>query len=226
MSRRITALLVPVLASAAVIGSGTWMVTQGQDAAWSSPGSEGTADWQGWSGMMGSAPTLGGMMGGVGWSDSESEPVTGLAEARERVGRFADAMGKDLRVSEVMRFENNYYAELEDSDGANVTEVLVDPRTGAVRIEFGPAMMWNTEFGMHSAASQSPQLSADQARGAAERAVPSGTTVGPAEAFPGYYTMHTLHDGQIQGMLSVNAITGDVWDHTWHGQFVEMSETE
>lgn len=226
MRRRVAALLVPVVALVAVIASGTWLVAQGRDAGWSSSASGGTAGWQGWSGMMGSASTLGGMMGGPGWLDGESEPVNDLAEAREQAGRFADAIADDLRVGEVMRFENHYYAELEDSEGANVTEVLVDPRTGGVRTEFGPAMMWNTGLGISSGASRSPQLSADQARGAAERELPAGMTLGPAEAFPGYYTMHTLRDGQIQGMLSVHAVTGDVWDHTWHGRFVEMSEPE
>ena len=42
--------------------------------------------------------------------------------------------------------------------------------------------------------------------------------------FPGYYTLHTLQDGDVEGMLSVNAVTGAVWRHTWHGEFREMSE--
>lgn len=25
-------------------------------------------------------------------------------------------------------------------------------------------------------------------------------------------------------MISVNATTGDVWDHTWHGRFLRMRE--
>ena len=226
MRRRIAGLLVPVVALVGVIASGTWLVTQERDAGWWSSASEGTAGSQGWGGMMGSASTLGGMMGGPGWLDGESGPVNGLAEAREQAERFADAITDELLVGEVMRFENHYYAELKDSEGANVTEVLVDPRTGGVRTEFGPATMWNTGLGMSSGASRSPQLTTDQARGAAERELPEGMTLGPAEAFPGYYTMHTLRDGQIQGMLSVHAVTGDVWYHAWHGRFVEMSEPE
>lgn len=49
-------------------------------------------------------------------------------------------------------------------------------------------------------------------------------TVGAAEAFPGYYTLHTLKDGRIDGMLSVQVRTGAVWFHSWHGQFREMVE--
>ena len=54
--------------------------------------------------------------------------------------------------------------------------------------------------------------------------VEEGLTVGAPETFPGYYTMHTLRDGEIEGMLSVNAVTGEVWGHSWHGAFVAMSE--
>jgi hypothetical protein len=45
-----------------------------------------------------------------------------------------------------------------------------------------------------------------------------------AEAFPGYYTLHTLRDGKITGMLSVNAATGQVWYRSWHGNFVAMND--
>ena len=51
----------------------------------------------------------------------------------------------------------------------------------------------------------------------------SGLTAGPdADAFYGYYTLHTVRDGKIVGMLSVNGETGAVWPHTWHGEFIGM----
>jgi hypothetical protein len=50
-----------------------------------------------------------------------------------------------------MQFDNGFYAELVDQAGNGATEVLVDPRSGAVQIEWGPAMMWNTAYGMHPA---------------------------------------------------------------------------
>jgi len=31
-------------------------------------------------------------------------------------------------------------------------------------------------------------------------------------------------DGKMAGMLSVNGFSGDVWPHTWHGQFIEEAE--
>lgn len=50
------------------------------------------------------------------------------------------------------------------------------------------------------------------------------TTVDEAVSFPGYYTLHIEQDGEITGMLSVNAYTGQVFTHQWHGDFIEMSE--
>lgn len=45
-----------------------------------------------------------------------------------------------------------------------------------------------------------------------------------ADPFYGYYTLHILKDGEVTGMLSVNGFTGQVFPHTWHGEFIEMSE--
>ena len=43
-----------------------------------------------------------------------------------------------------MQFTDNFYVELKDSSGSASTEVLVDPRSGGVQTEPGPAMMWIT----------------------------------------------------------------------------------
>jgi hypothetical protein len=40
------------------------------------------------------------------------------------------------------------------------------------------------------------------------------------DAFYGYYTMDFLQNGKTAGMLSVNGYTGEVWYHTWHGNFI------
>ena len=69
-------------------------------------------------------------------------------------------------------------------------------------------------------------ISASEARRIAQRwldANHSGLRAGEATAFPGYVTYHVERDGRVAGMLSVNAETGAVWYHWWHGRFVEMS---
>ena len=40
--------------------------------------------------------------------------------------------------------------------------------------------------------------------------------------FPGYYDINFLLNGNFAGMLSVNAATGQVWYHGWHGQFLSQ----
>lgn len=43
------------------------------------------------------------------------------------------------------------------------------------------------------------------------------------DAFPGYFTFETLRDATITGMISVNASSGTVWPHWWHGAFIARS---
>jgi len=38
-----------------------------------------------------------------------------------------------------------------------------------------------------------------------------------SQSFPGYYTFDYGRT-KVEGMLSVNAATGAVWPHTWHGR--------
>jgi hypothetical protein len=158
-------------------------------------------------------------------------PVHNLDQAANAAERFADRSG--LRVGEVMQFSENFYAELLDPAGHRATEVLVDPASGTVSLEYGPAMMWNTRYGMrHRAmmggtASNTVAISPDQARQIADKWLRDnqpGLHAGDAELFPGYYTLHTLRGDQVVGMLSVNAATGAVWYHSWHGTFIRMRE--
>ncbi len=48
-----------------------------------------------------------------------------------------------------------------------------------------------------------------------------GTAMGK---FPGYYSFDTTVNGKTHGMLSVNASTGAVWYHGWHGTFLGESD--
>jgi hypothetical protein len=92
-----------------------------------------------------------GMMGGrYVYRPAQPTAVRTLSAARTDAQQFADRLG--LRVDEVMQFERNFYAKLVDSRGDGATEVLADPSTGVVSIEYGPAMMWNTKYGMGRAA--------------------------------------------------------------------------
>lgn len=174
------------------------------------------------SGMMGGSGLGSGMMGGAGagmmsgrvWLAGDGVQVTTISAARARATQASSAAG--LKPGEIMQFTRNFYVELKDSAGASVTEVLVNPANGAVTGEPGPAMMW-------ASSSRTAAVTADKATAiaaswlAANRA---GETVGKIDAYPGYYTVDTMVAGRTAGMLSVNATTGAVWYHTWHGSFV------
>jgi hypothetical protein len=140
--------------------------------------------------------------------------VRDLDGAEEAATRLADRWG--LSVGEVMQFDNGFYAELTDPSGNLATEVLVDPNSGNVQVEYGPAMMWNTAYGMRPARAGVATISGEQAQAIADRLAANrpGEHAGTADAFPGYYTLHTLRGDQVVGMLSVNATTGAVWYHS------------
>jgi hypothetical protein len=196
--------------------------------------------------------------GMMGYATDTGGRVGDRAAARERAQAFADRL--DLRVGEVMQFQRNYYAELLADDGDRATEVLVAPSTGAVWIEYGPAMMWNTRYGMMvdarwrdhrkmggrammgdammgegvspiggatPAEARDGTVTASEAVRIADRWLADaqpGARAGEAEAFPGYFTLHVLRGEKVTGMLSVNATSGVVWFHWWHGAFVGMDE--
>lgn len=227
------------------------------------------------------------MMGGRHvYRPATSTPVRTLATARSNAQQLATRLG--LRVDEVLQFQRNFYAKLVDSGGNGATEVLVDPSSGLVSIEYGAAMMWNNRYGMgHAGAAMmgsygmsmmssygrssgmmggygraSTPSSGDGSMmggsgyggmmggsgGAAQTATTPSTSATASiaaahtlaqrwlsanesgvkvesggDAFPGYYTLETLRGGKITGMISVNASTGAVWPHWWHGAFVAKS---
>lgn len=45
-----------------------------------------------------------------------------------------------------------------------------------------------------------------------------GTKVAEPIHFYGYYTFDIVKDGEVQGMLSVHDLSGEVWYHAWHGR--------
>ena len=75
-------------------------------------------------------------------------------------------------------------------------------------------------------------VTADQAVAAANQflqqrfAAHSFIVDGQPDMYYGYYTCDVKDalTGLKVGMLSVNGITGQVWYHTWHGNFVQVQE--
>ncbi|MDX9865475.1 MAG: hypothetical protein RBT34_11785 [Anaerolineaceae bacterium] len=203
-------------------------------------------------GRMGSISS--GMHGMGGLSSSglvNQEPLT-LTQAQDAVEAYIATLGNnDLELAEVMIFDNHAYAEIvEKSTGIGAMEVLVDPVSLKVVPEYGPNMMWNLKYGMMAQRGSmgrgmmggywdqdaNPNASADMdltpeqavvsAQDYLDRTLPGTAVEDHADPFYGYYTLHVTRDGEVVGMLSVNGFSGDVFLHTWHGDFIEMSEAE
>jgi hypothetical protein len=191
-----------------------------------------------------------GMMGGWDATTPSNGKTLSLDDANQAVQNYLNQYGdSNLKIDEVMEFQYNFYAIVKEQDtGKGAMELLVNKSNGAVFPEYGPNMMWNTKYGhmggfgggmmgggfggMMGGRSATPQsqetISADKAQSIAQQwldANQAGSTAETPDSFYGYYTVHFQRDGKVSGMLSVNAYTGQVWYHTWHGDFIASSET-
>ncbi|AEG34141.1 hypothetical protein Ththe16_1746 [Thermus thermophilus SG0.5JP17-16] len=185
-------------------------------------------------GMMGYGPQYGpgmmgyGMMGGHGMMGMmavyppEAQPIP-QKEAKARMEAYAKRIYPGARLKDFMVFSQNYYAQVVDEKGQGLFELIADRYTGVVSPEPGPNMMWNTRYSMMGGPVQTPvRFSVEEARKLAETFLKGylpGARVLEAGAFPGYYTFD-FGRKEVEGMLSVNAYTGEVWVHTWHGFFL------
>lgn len=51
-----------------------------------------------------------------------------------------------------------------------------------------------------------------------------GSSMGNTKTFYGYYALEATVNGSTYGILSVNGYTGQVWYHTWHGNFIQKTD--
>lgn len=112
--------------------------------------------------------------------------------------------------------------------------------TSVIMPEPGPNMMWNTKYGVmnrgmtwqvmmgswnqvSSLVTITKEKALEIGRSYLNRNL-NGAKVEDAMQFYGYYTIDFTINGNIAGMLSVNAYTGQVWYHSWHGNFIQEVE--
>jgi hypothetical protein len=181
----------------------------------------------GWGGCMGR------WFGGAGYTTTTTTSInisqaTGIAQTY-----VASLNNADLKVTHVEEYQNNFYVAVsEKSTGNGAFELLINKVTGIVTPEMGPNMMWNTKYTFgagwcnwaRGTIAGTPTVTVDQAKTDAQQYLNTylaGTTTGDITAFPGHYTVEVLSIGSPYGMLSVNAFTGQVWYHTWHGAFIQ-----
>ncbi len=157
-----------------------------------------------------------------------------MDEAVKIAKGYLDYLGDpNIELDEITEFQCNFYVVyIEKDTGIGAFEMLIDPYTGGVHPEPGPNMMWNTKYGMHGGivkiyTSTHLLISEEQAKRIAQRYLNRVMPESEAEdvhPFYGYYTVHITSKGEVQGMLSVNAYTGEVWYHSWHGKYIGKLE--
>jgi hypothetical protein len=201
-----------------------------------------------WSGMgygtMGNSGMMrGGYFTGTGAEINDGEINFTPEAVHEQLEVYLEKAGEDdLEVGEIMIFNNHAYAQIiESATGIGAMEVLVDPGTLAIAPEPGPNMMWNQKYSsMHRGGmmgtinygdeGEAMQISSEGAVQIAQEYLDRSLTAldadEHADPFYGYYTIHTLRDGEVVGMLSVHGYSGQVFPHTWHGGLITMSGEE
>ena len=151
-----------------------------------------------------------------------------IDNAKQYVSRYYNS--SDLHVTEAMEFSNNFYVTVKEiSTGRGAFELLVDPYYGRVYPEMGPNMMWNVKYGVMGGwfgggNGGDNTVTLDQAVTQAQQYLDGHLSAVKVEMdgtdFYGYYTFDYTVNGQTAGMMSVNGYTGQIWMHTWHGQFI------
>jgi hypothetical protein len=200
-------------------------------------------------GMMGGGQGGYRLMGGNGYNIANVAPLS-LDEAKAAAESYLATLDiPDLRISEIMIFNNNAYVVVtETSAGLGAFELLVDPVSRIAYPEHGPNIMWNLKYGglnhqnmmggrggmmgnsgfsntipseVSADMTVSPEKAIEYAQTYLDANLPGATAATDPIQFYGYYTLDFERDGVVVGMLSVNGYSGQVFLHTWHETFIE-----
>ena len=188
-------------------------------------------------------------LAGVGYLFYTQGQGVSMASAQTLSENYLKSMrDSDLEIDEIMEFEYNYYViYYEKSTGTGAFEMLIDKESGRISPEYGPNMMWNLKYGHGGMMGGSGgMMTPGGMMGGYGYYEPGTNVIGVEESiqiaqqfldevypgaeaeevhpFYGYYTIHTMRDGKVFGMLSVNQYTGAGWYHNWHGQYIRSIE--
>jgi hypothetical protein len=152
----------------------------------------------------------------------ESKPIT-QDVALKNMENFSRQYSSNSEVEDFMMFSSNYYAVVKDAaSGQDIAEILVDRYSGSTYPEPGPNMMWNTNYGAGRVQAGSSGYDLAGAKKLAEDFLSGylpGSQIQESHSLPGYYTFD-FGRNETESMLSVNAYTGQIWVHTWHGSYM------
>jgi hypothetical protein len=173
-----------------------------------------------------------GMMGG-GYRTRPAGDLLGMDQAASAILAYLSSRADaNLALDEIIQFANGFYALVKEKDtGKGAFELLVDPYSGEVYGEPGPNMMWNAKYGpmgswsgFSSAARISPADAEAAIRRYLESRGDSEAYVLDLDEFYGYYTIDIVQDGKVIGMASVDARSGALMYHGWHGDFIAIKK--
>lgn len=138
--------------------------------------------------------------------------------------------GSNYQINEIIIFENSpYYISIKEKESEHSAfEVLFDPIEKVIYSNYGPKVTWNTKYGSNSYGlfgmsyinlRENKVLNRRQVLEKAKKLSEKNPLIikNKGHKYYGYYTFYTKEKEKINGMISVNIYTGEVWYHSWHG---------
>jgi hypothetical protein len=195
------------------------------------PGTQGDWGWFGGSGMGQ------GMMWPGNQPNSQQQSNEGqigqritIDQAVQDAQNYATSVGVNLAVTDVLEFQNDFYAIVTEQDtGRGAFVLLVNPYSGNVTRGTNPDMRWNIKYGSMPMTNVSDNtVTLEQAKADAQKALDaqvSGAKLGSdAYSFYGYFTFNYQVNSQTAGVVSVNGVNGQVWLDGRLGAFISEKE--
>lgn len=141
--------------------------------------------------------------------------------------------GNQFQITDMVAYSNSpYYLVVREENKEEAAFALMfDPRRRVVYPEYGPNMMWNRNYGMAfmmgwNGKTNRSRINREQAlENAEDFARRNGLRArNKGYQFSGYYSFYVENNNQPVGLVSVNAYSGEVWAHNWHGNLTEIIE--
>jgi len=178
----------------------------------------------------------------VNFSEFNANLLIDLKDLNQNVENFVKAINMNYEIDVILTFTNSdYYYSIKDSEsGKGVLELQINPLTGVIYPEFGPNMMWNTNFNISDMNSRNGMnnltfrddfknndiISLEESIILARKYFENLDMIYDVDQegleFSGYYTLYVKDNNKTIGLLSVNYYTGDIWYHAWHGDVKEL----
>jgi len=145
----------------------------------------------------------------------------------------SERYGDQFEVVEMVVYSNSpYYLVVRENNQKEAAfGLMFDPVRKVVYPEYGPNMMWNRNYGMGFMMGWNERTNRSQIdrKEALENARNFASNNGlrvrdNGYQFSGYYSFYVENEDQPVGLISVNAYSGEVWAHNWHGNLIEIIE--